>query len=208
MKWLTRKSARTPTWLIVGLGNPGPKFATSRHNVGFMFIDRWAKAHGIELSKRRPWGVIGEGQLETGAPQKVILLKPRTFMNLSGQAVREAVSRYPVERQRLLVVYDDLDLPLGKMRIRAKGSAGGHNGIKDIIGQLGTEDFARVRIGIGRPREPQTGAIDHVLGNFSNAERKAMEEALERTCAAVDLLLAEGIDRAMGLYNSEKTPAE
>lgn len=202
MKWLQRKSGSTPTWLIVGLGNPGPKYSGSRHNVGFMFIDRWAAAHHIPLDKKRSWGILGEGPLNGPSPQKALVLKPRTFMNLSGQAVLEAVRRYPVERERLLVVYDDLDLPLGKLRIRAKGSAGGHNGIKDIIQNLGTEDFARVRVGIGRPQEPQAGAIDHVLGNFSNTERKAMDEALQRACDAVDSIVTDGIDAAMGRYNA------
>ena len=170
-------------WLIVGLGNPGARYARTRHNIGFMVADRWAARHHIDIAKKRANYLYGQGALDlTPAPfpareggknseARVIVAKPRTYMNLSGDAVGELMQRYHVMKQRLIVVYDDLDLPLGRIRIRAEGSAGGHNGMKSIIERLGTQDFPRMRLGVGRPEAAGKGAVDYVLDTFSKAEQ-------------------------------------
>lgn len=207
-------------WLIVGLGNPGKKYDRSRHNVGFMVLDRWADRHHLEFNRKREWALVGEGEIsladdsrplasEVGpfrsglVNRRVLIAKPRTFMNLSGDAVVEMVKRHGVPPARALVVYDDMDLPLGKLRLRERGSPGGHNGIGSIIARLGTQEFPRIRVGIGRP-QGRVGyeAIGHVLGEFSAAERPVLNEALDRACEAIDGVLAKGMGAAMNIYNT------
>ncbi len=214
MKLFRRREAGAPpersafhrsagAWLVVGLGNPGKEHARNRHNMGFMVADRWAERHGIECSRRRPWAVQGEGQAEIeGRTFRVVVAKPRTFMNLSGDAVIEITRRRQVAPQRVIVVYDDLDLPLGKLRIRERGSAGGHKGMGHIIQRLGTEDILRIRAGIGRPQGEVAGAADYVLGDFSRSERDAVDEAIARACDALDTLLAQGVQAAMTRFNA------
>lgn len=190
-------------WLIVGLGNPGKKYDRSRHNVGFMAIDRWAERHHLEFNHKREWALAGEGEVSVdGATRRVLIAKPRTFMNLSGDAVIEMVKRHGVLHRHMVVVYDDMDLPLGKLRIREQGSAGGHNGIKSIIERLGTPKFPRIRVGIGRPEE-SVGfhAIGHVLGEFNAADQKVLDEALARAADAMDRILAKGMRAAMNDFN-------
>ncbi len=181
----------------MGLGNPGKEYVRSRHNVGFMCADRWAERHGISFDKKRPWAVIGEGELDSC---RVMIAKPRTFMNLSGDAVHEMANRWHVQPKDLLVLYDDMDLPLGSLRLRERGSAGGHNGIKSIIERLGSQEFLRLRIGIGRPNG-DADAIRHVLSQFTRDEAQVLDEALDRACDAIDCILSEGITPAMNKFN-------
>ena len=145
-----RTTEREPTLVIVGLGNPGPKYAGTRHNAGFMCVDLLAERAGIALNDKRRAALLGEGRL---AGRRIVLVKPRTFMNVSGEAVRYAIDRYRVRAEAVLIVLDDLDLPLGRIRMRASGGSGGHNGLNSINASLGTQDYARLRIGIGRPQE-------------------------------------------------------
>jgi peptidyl-tRNA hydrolase, PTH1 family len=190
--------------LIVGLGNPGSKYAQTRHNVGFDVIDHLAKRWQITLSdQKRFQGIAGEG---IAGQQKIRLLKPQTFMNLSGQSVRAVLDWYKLDPTAVLVIYDDLDLPLGKLRMRLAGSAGGHNGMKSIISHLGTPAFPRLRLGIGKS---QNETIGHVLGKFAAAEAPIVREVLELSSDAVQLALRQGIEKSMSLYNgrSVEVPA-
>jgi len=190
--------------LIVGLGNPGRHYVNNRHNVGFKCVDMFAREHGISLNQRRARSKLGTVEI---ANTRIVLAKPQTFMNLSGEAVSALVRRYRLSSQDILVIYDDLDLPLGKIRIREKGSPGGHNGLKSIISRLGTQDFPRIRVGIS-PAEgsdnaaaPEVDAIEHVLSDFSDAEKTVMREVYLRVAAAIECVLTEGIAAAMNKYN-------
>ncbi|HEY76574.1 MAG TPA: aminoacyl-tRNA hydrolase [Thermoflexia bacterium] len=185
------------TYLIVGLGNPGPHYARNRHNTGFRCLRRLAKAHGLEFRSRKRARVASG----TIAGRSVLLVRPRTFMNESGQAVAPLVRFHQVPLDRLLVIYDDMDLPLGTLRLRPKGGSGGHRGMQSIIDALGSPDFPRLRIGIGRPPEGMDPA-DYVLQDFSPEEEPVIEEALERAVAAVETWLTEGIDEAMSRFNT------
>jgi PTH1 family peptidyl-tRNA hydrolase len=183
--------------LIVGLGNPGREYVENRHNVGFDCVDLLAEKYGIALNKSQHKARLGMGQV---AGRRAILAKPQTYVNSSGEAVG-AVARYDkVAPEDVLVIYDDLDLPQGTIRLRPGGSSGGHNGIKSIIEHLGTQAFPRVRIGIGRPpgrMEPK----DYVLQDFTAAEREAMAEVYDRVVAAVETFIREGIREAMNRFN-------
>jgi PTH1 family peptidyl-tRNA hydrolase len=190
--------------LIVGLGNPGREYAQSRHNVGFWCLNRLARRHGIAFSSRGRLAAVGEGRL---AGQPVILAKPRTFVNLSGRAVSHLLRRYHLSPQHLLVVYDDLDLPLGRVRLRPRGSHGGHRGIRSIVEAIGSQDFPRIRIGIGRPKvageptwEPDV-VVDYVLGPMTAEERRILDEAVATAGEAILCLLADGVEAAMNRYN-------
>lgn len=199
LRWLKRHGApeeAADIVLIAGLGNPGARYARSRHNAGFIIADRLARAHGLEFSRKRFNAQIAEGQV---GGKRVMLAKPQTFMNASGDAIGKLFAFYKVAPSDLLVVYDDLDLPLGKLRLRANGSSGGHHGMESIIARLGTSDFPRLRVGIGRPNPDAD--IDHVLGSFEPEEHAAMEEAWTRAVDAIDLWLAQGIANAMNKYN-------
>ncbi len=182
--------------LVVGLGNPGARYAKTRHNVGFMVLDRLARKAGVTLTKKQCAALVALG---TVAGERVCLAKPQTYMNLSGEAVACLARFYRVSPRDLLVIYDDRDLPAGKIRLRERGSAGGHRGMESIIGQLGSSDFPRLRIGIGRPEEMD--AVDHVLGSFSPEERPLMETTLDRAEEAVEVALREGLEAAMNRYN-------
>lgn len=183
--------------LIVGLGNPGPRYARNRHNVGFQCVERLAQRHGLALSKAMFKAYIASGQI---GGTKVVLARPLTFMNLSGQAVRPLLRWYHVKLTDLLVIYDDLDLSLGKIRLRPHGGSGGHKGMQSIIEALGTQAFARLRIGIGRPAygEPQ----DYVLSDFTPEEAILMQDAYDRAVAAVESFIAAGIESAMNKFNT------
>ena len=183
--------------LIVGLGNPGTKYAGTRHNVGFSVIVGLADKYNIELSEKKHKAIYGRGMIEG---EKVILAMPQTFMNLSGESVRELVDYYKCDPSDVIVAYDDIDLAVGKLRIREKGSAGGHNGIKNIILHLGTQVFPRVRVGVGEKPEGYDLA-DYVLGHFQGDEKKLMEEAYDRAAAAVVEILTDGPDKAMNDFN-------
>jgi len=199
LRWLTRHGAATaPTQikLIVGLGNPGVRYHRSRHNVGFMIVGQFADDHELSFSRKRFNAQIAEGNV---GDQRVMLAKPQTFMNLSGEAVGKLFAFYKIAPHDLLVVYDDLDLPLGKMRLRPKGGAGGHHGMESIIARIGTSDFPRLRLGIGRPTPDAD--VDHVLGNFESDERELMDETFDRAVDAIDTWLAHGLDAAMNKFN-------
>ncbi len=183
--------------LVVGLGNPGSRYANTRHNVGFMVLDRLARRCNVDINKKQCNALTGLG---TMAGHRVCLAKPQTYMNLSGEAVSCLARFYKVSPKDMLVIYDDRDLPVGRIRLREKGSAGGHRGLQSIIGMLGTSDIPRLRIGIGRPEEME--AVDHVLGRFSAEERPLIEEALERSLEAVEVALAEGMEAAMNKFNA------
>ncbi len=201
MRWF-RRGPRTPTWLVVGLGNPGPKYERNRHNVGFMVVDKLAERHRITVGRKRPHAFVGEGNADLGGdPVRVVLAKPRTYMNESGEAVVRLAQASGAPKERMVVVYDDLDLPLGKLRVRAKGSPGGHNGIKSIVGKLNTDAFPRIRVGIGRPTGVE-GAVSHVLGDFTDEERERIGPAVELAADAVEWTIAHGVESAMNRFNA------
>jgi PTH1 family peptidyl-tRNA hydrolase len=202
--------------LIVGLGNPGAEYERTRHNIGFMAIDRLATSWSISLGKeKRFYGIFGEERSSNRlAGGKIRLLKPTTFMNLSGQSVRSCADWFKCKPENILVIYDDMDLPLGKLRLRPSGSAGGHNGMKSIISHLGTQNFPRLRLGIGRggskgaqeesaiATKANQNVTGHVLGGFSSSENKVVTELLSLTESTVTSILADGFEKAMSLYNS------
>jgi len=190
--------------LLVGLGNPGPRYLDTRHNVGFMVLERLARAEGVTFRQQaRLHGLLAE--LGVG-PSRWRLLMPQTFMNESGRSIRAALDWYRLDPSQLLVLVDDMDLPLGRLRLRATGSAGGHNGLRSTIQQLGTEAFPRLRIGIGAPAdEPQQRrerTVSHVLGRFSEAERPVLEEVLTEVIAGIPLVRRLGLERAGNRLNS------
>lgn len=191
--------------LIVGLGNPEPKYDQTRHNIGFAAVDAMSRSWQIPLSENRKFqAVFGEGR----GPQadKIRLLKPLTYMNRSGQAIRAVTDWYKLPPESVLVIYDDMDLPLGKIRLRLSGSAGGHNGMKSAIAHLSTQNFPRLRIGIGRPQDRTSSndpaAVSYVLGRFSSAETKLMSEVLQLVVECVELSLKQGVEKAMNRYNN------
>ncbi|MBD2108587.1 aminoacyl-tRNA hydrolase [Nodosilinea sp. FACHB-13] len=188
--------------LIVGLGNPGDKYAGTRHNIGFEVVDRLSKAWAVSLKEERRFqGEYGAGFGPTR--QKVYLLKPLTYMNRSGQSMRAVLDWLKLDPSQVLVVYDDMDLPVGRLRLRLSGSAGGHNGMKSAIAHLGTQDFPRLRIGIGASqRVGGQAVVSHVLGNFSKTERSTLDGVVDTTLRAIEKALTDGVEKAMSLYNS------
>ena len=183
--------------LIVGLGNPGPKYAANRHNVGFRCVERLAAAHDLSFDRRQKRSRVASGSIRE---RRVILAQPRTFMNESGRAVAPLARFYRVPLEHLLVVYDDLDLPLGAIRMRPAGGSGGHKGMRSIIERLGSRDFPRLRIGIDRPPGRMDPAA-YVLQDFSVEEVALLEDTLERAVAAIETWLCEGVEAAMSRYN-------
>ena len=191
--------------LIVGLGNPGKGYAHNRHNIGFRCINYLGKLHSIPVKRHQCQSQIGIGKI---AGVELLLAKPKTFVNVSGQAVSRLMRRYDIAVDDLLVIYDDLDLPLGKLRLRQGGSPGGHKGIKSIISALGSQDFCRIKVGIGRPtREDGTaiadedGIISYVLSDLTPQEEKTIKPAIASVAEAVECILAEGITAAMNQFN-------
>ncbi len=182
--------------LIVGLGNPGRQYARNRHNVGFQCLDRLAQIHGLSFAQRRARASLASGKI---ADARVVLAKPLTYMNLSGQAVGQLVRFYKLPLAHLLVIYDDLDLPLGTIRLRPEGGSGGLKGMRSVIEALGSQNFPRLRVGIGRP--PDNEAVSYVLSDFTTEEQSALESVYEKVVAAVELFLREGIEAAMNAYN-------
>lgn len=199
--------------LVVALGNPGPRYARTRHNVGFRVAERFCERHGIELSRETFSGVFGRGCLggEDDTPElQVGVLLPLTFMNLSGDAVALALSALdiPVPSQDLLVVFDDVDLPFGRLRVRARGGAGGHRGLGHIIERLGHKDFARLRFGVGRPADPSVETKDYVLEPFSAEEESELPGHLARAAEALEATLRRGAAAAMNEWNREPIDSE
>jgi peptidyl-tRNA hydrolase, PTH1 family len=188
--------------LIVGLGNPGTEYEWSRHNLGFMLIDKLSEDRGIDVKRRECQSVVGSGEIEG---RRVKLVKPQTFMNLSGEAVACLVAKHKLAEpaESLIVVSDDLALPFGTIRIRARGSAGGHNGLKSIISLLGTNEFTRLRIGI-QPEHPINDSKRFVLDTFPRSARAEVEKILDRSAEALRTILRDGVLKAMTEYNSDK----
>ena len=186
------------SWLLVGLGNPGNQYAATRHNMGFMALDRLADREGFRFNKLRfrAW----TGQWKVG-DQQVLVMKPQTYMNLSGESVGEAARFYKIPADHVLVISDDVSLPAGKLRIRGGGSAGGHNGLKNIIQHLGTDQFPRLKLGVGGKPHPDYNMADWVLGQLQGEDKKVMDAAVKRAADAVECILAEGIDRGMSRFN-------
>ena len=185
-------------WLLVCLGNPGDQYENTRHNVGFQVGDAVAERHNVPIQRlkfRALTNTITVGE------KKVLLMKPVTYMNLSGEAVHEAASFYKVPPERILVVSDEVALAPGKIRVRRSGSAGGHNGLKNIIAHLGTDQFPRIRVGVGQKPHPDYDMADWVLGKFQGEDKKAVEEAVKRAADAAECLIQEGVDKAMNRYN-------
>jgi PTH1 family peptidyl-tRNA hydrolase len=182
-------------WLVVGLGNPGREYERSRHNLGFLVVDELARRHGGRVTDRAAKSLTGKIRLDD---RELVLAKPQTMMNLSGLAVKALRAKYSVPLDRMLVVHDDLDLPYGRLRIRSAGSSAGNHGLDSVIAALGTKDFGRVRVGIGRP--PGDG-VDYVLSPFTEAERTQLSDVVRRAADGVEVLIREGLDRAMTDFN-------
>lgn len=187
--------------IIAGLGNPTKEYEGTRHNVGFDVIDRLADRYNIDVETKKHLALIGKGVI---AGQKVILAKPQTYMNLSGESIRSIVDYYKVDPEtELLVIYDDISLDVGKLRIRTKGSAGGHNGIKNIIAHLGSQVFPRIKVGVGE-KPSKYDLADYVLGHFSKEEQVLMDEGYDQAVNAVEMILSGDINGAMNEYNRKK----
>lgn len=183
---LFRKGSNNRMKCIVGLGNPGKKYENTRHNVGFMVIDELAKRHGFSLTKNK---FKGHYAMEFVEGEKVILLKPQTFMNLSGESIRPLMEYYDIPLKDLIVIYDDMDLPTGKIRLRQKGGHGGHNGVRNTIDQLGTKEFQRIRVGIGRP-VTRMSVIDYVLGSFPKEEQDDLMQSIAKAADACESFIS------------------
>ena len=199
-KWKTNRSpSGAPEFLIVGLGNPGPKYEFTRHNAGFLCMDLLAQQLGVKIDRIKFKSVVADVAIEGS---RCILMKPQTFMNNSGEAVRDAANFYKIPPEHIIILFDDISLPPGKLRIRRKGSDGGHNGIKIILYLLGSDQFPRIKLGVGAKPRPDYDLADWVLSTFQKDELSRMKEAMEKACEAVPLLVREETDRAMNLYNS------
>ena len=186
------------SWLVVFLGNPGPRYEGTRHNAGFMTADAFARAHKVDINRVRFHALTGVCEL---GEEKVLLMKPQTFMNLSGEAAGEAARFYKIPSQHVLVVSDEIALPIGKLRVRAKGSAGGHNGLKSIIACLGTEEFPRIRLGVGAPPHPDYDMADWVLASFKNQDAEDMAKSAARAAEAVECYILHGPEQTLNRYN-------
>lgn len=186
-------------YLIVGLGNPEPEYSNTRHNMGFDVINKIAKKYDIELSRSNYNAIFGSGIIEG---QKVILVKPQTFMNSSGEAVKKYVDFYKIPLENVLVIYDDMDTDIGKIRVRAKGNAGSHNGMKSMINELNSVAFPRIRVGIGRPKD-EFDRIDYVIGHIADEEYIELQKGQDKAVDATVCYIKKGIDNAMNLFNNQ-----
>ena len=195
---LFQRDSGGAAWLIVGLGNPGEKYENTRHNVGFQVIDELAERQGRPVQRLKFKALTG---LLTIGGEKALVMKPVTYMNLSGEAVRPAADFYKLPPERILVISDDVALAAGRLRIRAKGSAGGHNGLKSIIQHLGTDQFPRIRVGVGEKPHPDYDLADWVLGRPQGEDKKAIDAAVKRAADAVECILTQGLERGMGKFN-------
>lgn len=184
-------------YVVVGLGNPGKKYDITRHNIGFEVVDEMARQHQIKMTKTKFKAVVGEGNI---SGEKVLLVKPQTYMNLSGESVMKIMDYYHLSLENLIVVYDDIDVDTGKLRIRKKGSGGSHNGMRNIIYLLKEDGFPRVRIGVGRPQNGQNLA-DYVLGRFSKSEQELLIPIVKDAVSAIETIVKEDVDLAMNRYN-------
>ena len=193
-----KKGSGGVSWIVVFLGNPGSKYVGTRHNVGFMTADKCEKATGAKINRSRFKALTDRIKL---GGEDVLLMKPQTYMNLSGDAVAEAASFYKVPAERIIVISDDVSLPVGKLRIRAKGSAGGHNGLKSIIARLGSDAFPRIKMGVGAPPHPDYDMADWVLGSFKNQDAVDIDAAAKRAWEAVVAIIAEGVEKSQSRFN-------
>jgi len=185
-------------YLIIGLGNPEPEYSKTRHNMGFDVINMLAKQYEIDLSRTKYNAIYGSGIIEN---EKVILIKPQTFMNSSGEAVKEFVSFYKVPLEKVILIYDDMDTDIGTIRVRAKGGAGSHNGMKSIVENLNSEKFPRIRVGIGRPKEEETDIVNYVIGTIEEDEYNKLKDGQEIAKKAIIYYIKNGIDKTMTKYN-------
>ena len=193
-----KKSSGGISWLLVCLGNPGKQYENTRHNIGFLTADALEKRYGVKINKLRYRALTGEVKIGN---QRVLVIKPQTYMNLSGEAVKLAGGFYKIPPDHVLVISDDVALPLGKLRIRSGGSAGGHNGLKNIIAHLGTDQFPRIRVGVGAPQHPEHEMVDWVIGGFTPAERKVVDEAVGRAVDAAVCVIEKGVQEAQNRFN-------
>ena len=184
-------------WLIAGLGNPGPEYENTPHNLGFLVVDRLAARNGIRISRKESMALVGRGSV---GGEIVLLAKPQTFMNLSGSSVKGLLSKHGLKPEELILIYDELDLPWKSLRIRPNGSAGGHNGVRDVLRSVGTGDFPRVRLGVHGGRREGDGARI-VLAEFTRAQRKELDELLDLAALAVESIIAEGVEKSMTKFN-------
>ena len=194
------KRWRQSMYIIAGLGNPGKQYENTRHNAGFMALDALADQLGVSLSEKKHKALCGKGMI---GGEKALFMKPQTFMNLSGESIRAAADFYKVEPEHIMVIYDDISLEPGQLRIRKKGSAGGHNGIKSIISHLGSMEFPRIKIGVGA-KPPGYDLADYVLGHFSKADQEILQERFEDVYDAVKLIVGDDITEAMNRHNKKK----
>ena len=197
--------SRSVSWLVVFLGNPGLRYEGTRHNAGFMTADALARKKNISINRSRFRALTASCPI---GDTTALLMKPQTYMNLSGEAVGQAARFYKIPADHVLVVSDDITLPIGAMRIRTKGSAGGHNGLKNIISVLGTEEFPRIRLGVGSPPHPDYDTVDWVLSVFRDQDAVGMAEAASRAADAVECFITQGPEKAMNLYSQKKIPRD
>lgn len=195
---LFNKKSGGVDWLLVCLGNPGDQYENTRHNVGFMVADELGERHNIPIQRLKFRALTNT---ITVGDEKVLLMKPVTYMNLSGEAVHEAAAFYKIPPEHVLVISDEVSLAPGKIRVRRSGSAGGHNGLKNIIAHLGTDQFPRIRLGVGQKPHPDYDMADWVLGKFQGEDKKAVDAAVKRAADAAECLIREGVDKAMNRYN-------
>ena len=186
------------TWLVVGLGNPGARYESTRHNMGFLALDRLAEREKLRFNKLRFKAWTAEWKL---GEDKVLVMKPQTYMNLSGESVGAAARFYKIPADHILVVSDDISLPVGKLRLRSAGSAGGHNGLKNIIQHLGTDRFPRIKVGVGSPQQAGYDVVDWVIGMPTGADQNVLLDALDRAAQAIPSVITQGMDRAMNQFN-------
>ena len=200
-------SDNTIQLIIIGLGNPGRDYHKTRHNIGFMALDYFAKKHRIKLAKRERFSLIGWGEINLST---VMLVRPRTYMNLSGKAVHQIISKYKTSPEKIVVIHDDLDLKPGQIRLRFGGGSAGHKGINSITSCLGTRDFMRLKIGIGRPDQQsgESGIVDYVLGELTPEETRLADQVLPQVSEALESIIEEGMDVAMSRFNRSFTPPQ
>lgn len=198
-RFKTGRSVGTPEFLVVGLGNPERKYTLTRHNSGFLCVDELAEKHNFKINKLKFKAVIADTVINS---HRVIVMKPQTYMNNSGEAVKEAAAFYKIPNEKIIIIFDDISLDVGKLRIKRKGTDGGHNGIKSIISHIGGSDFPRIKLGVGKKPHPDYDLADWVLSEFKKDEAKPLKEAIDNACCAVELMLDGKIDEAMNNYNS------
>lgn len=196
--FFNRNGAGGVTWLVVGLGNPGSKYENTRHNMGFLAVDLLAEQEKFKFNKLRFKAWTATAEL---GGEKVLVMKPQTYMNLSGESVGEAARFYKIPPEHVLVISDDIALPTGKLRIRASGSAGGHNGLKNIIQHLGTDQFPRIKVGVGSPQQAGYEVVDWVIGKPMGDDQKVLMQTLEKAAKAVSAVIAQGPEKAMSKFN-------